>query len=115
MAMRRRCCYQPYLCSPITWFENPLFGKFVPGLSEAARARLAVLWLRPLRAIALAPAAEELFWRAWLIRWLVQDKFLELPLGAYSPLSFWLVALLFGIEHGPQWHVQLVDGAHQEL
>jgi phosphoglycolate phosphatase-like HAD superfamily hydrolase len=74
-----------------------------------------VLWFRALRAIALAPAAEELFWRAWLIRWLVQDKFLELPLGAYSPLSFWLVALLFGIEHGPQWHVQLVDGAHQEL
>jgi len=89
------------------WFENPLFGKFVPGLSEAARAQPAV---RALRAIALAPAAEELFWRAWWMRWLVQDKFLELPLGTYSPLSFWLVALLFGMEHGPQWDVGIATG-----
>jgi CAAX prenyl protease-like protein len=92
------------------WFENQLFGKFVPGLSKAARTQPAVLWLRALRAIALAPAAEELFWRAWFMRWLVRDKFLELPLGTYSPLSFWLVALLFGMEHGPQWDVGIVAG-----
>jgi len=92
------------------WFENALFGKFTPGLTEAARAQPAVLWLRAFRAIALAPVAEELFWRAWMMRWIARDDFLALPLGTYSPRAFWLVGVLFGMEHGPQWDVGVVIG-----
>jgi uncharacterized protein len=92
------------------WFENWLFGKFTPGLTEAARAHPAVIWLRAARAIVLVPFAEELFWRAWMMRWIVRDDFLTIPLGTYSPSGFWIVALLFGFEHGPQWDVGLITG-----
>jgi hypothetical protein len=92
------------------WFENDVFGRFVPGLSEAARAQPAVLWLRAFRAIALAPVVEELFWRGWMLRWVMRDDFLAIPLGTYSARSFWLVAILFGLEHGPQWDVGIATG-----
>jgi uncharacterized protein len=92
------------------WFENWLFGKFTPGLTEAARAHPATIWLRAARAIVFAPFVEELFWRAWMMRWIVRDNFLAIPLGAYSPFAFWIVALLFGFEHGPQWDVGLIAG-----
>jgi uncharacterized protein len=92
------------------WFENWLLGRFTPGLTEAARAHPAVIWLRAARAIVFVPFAEELFWRAWMMRWIVRDKFLTIPLGAYSPSGFWIVALLFGLEHGPQWDVGIIAG-----
>jgi uncharacterized protein len=92
------------------WFENWLLGKFTPGLTEAARAHPAVIWLRAARAIVFAPFAEELFWRAWMMRWIVRNDFLTIPLGAYSSSGFWIVALLFGLEHGPQWDVGIIAG-----
>ena len=92
------------------WFENPLFGSFTPGLTPAARAQPAVVWLRAFRAIALTPVAEELFWRAWMMRWIVKEDFLEMPLGTYSARAFWVVAVLFGMEHGPLWDVGIVTG-----
>jgi uncharacterized protein len=92
------------------WFENWLFGEFTPGLTEAARAHPAVIWLRAARAIVFAPFAEELFWRAWMMRWIVRYDFLAIPLGAYSSSAFWIVALLFGFEHGPQWDVGIIAG-----
>jgi uncharacterized protein len=53
---------------------------------------------------------EELFWRAWLMRWLINTDFLRVPLGAYTPFAFWLTAILFASEHGPYWDVGLVAG-----
>ena len=92
------------------WFENPVFGSFAPGLTAAARAQPAVIWIRAFRAILLTPVAEELFWRAWMMRWIARDDFLALPLGTYTPRGFWTVAVLFGMEHGPLWDVGIVTG-----
>jgi len=49
-------------------FENGLMGKVETGLSAEARGQTAVLWLRALRAVAIVPIVEELFWRGWLMR-----------------------------------------------
>lgn len=65
---------------------------------------------RSARAIIIVPLIEELFWRAWLMRWLINSDFRSVPLGAYTPLSFWLTAILFACEHGPYWDVGLVTG-----
>ena len=81
-----------------------------------------VLALRLFRAVVIVPVVEELFWRAWLMRWLIDADFEKVPLGAYAPRAFWIVALLFASEHGPYWdvglacgnHVQLVDGADEK-
>jgi CAAX prenyl protease-like protein len=91
-------------------FENFLTGSMTAGLSDAARSQPAVLWLRAFRAVAIVPIVEELFWRAWLMRWIIAPSFLSIPLGTWSARAFWFVAALFAVEHGAQWDVGLVAG-----
>ncbi len=91
-------------------FENPITGAAQTTLSEAGQLRPGVLALRTLRSIVTVPIVEELFWRAWLMRWLVSQDFRRVPLGAYARLSFWLVAVLFASEHGAYWDVGLAAG-----
>ena len=58
----------------------------------------------------LIPILEELFWRGWLMRWLIRPQFQSVPLGQYTPAAFWIVALLFASEHGSYWEVGLLAG-----
>ena len=90
-------------------FNNPIMGRAsaVPSGPPGAGAAQAV---RALRAVAVVPIAEELFWRGWLMRWLIAADFEAVPLGAWSALSFWIVAFLFGSEHGRYWDVGLAAG-----
>jgi CAAX prenyl protease-like protein len=91
-------------------FDNPVTGKAATSLSGAAILSWPVLALRMIRAVLIVPVVEELFWRAWLMRWIVNDDFEEVPLGQYTPASFWIVALLFASEHGSYWDVGLAAG-----
>lgn len=91
-------------------FDNSLVGTARSSLSEAARHDAPVLFLRSVRAVIVVPIIEELFWRGWMMRWLIANDFERMPLGAYSATSFWVVALLFASEHGPYWDVGLVAG-----
>jgi len=45
------------------------------------------------------PIMEELFWRSFLMRYLISPRFETIPLGTITPLSFGLMVVLFGIEH----------------
>ena len=76
------------------------------GVGQAAAALL----LRGLRAALIVPIVEELFWRAWLMRWLIAADFATVPLGRYSARAFCIVAVLFASEHGPYWDVGLAAG-----
>jgi CAAX prenyl protease-like protein len=96
-------------------FTNSLMGSVSSGLPDAVRGDPAVLALRFARAAVVVPIAEEVFWRAWLMRWLISPKFEEVPLGARSPQSFWIVALLFASEHGAFWDVGLAAGVIYNL
>jgi CAAX prenyl protease-like protein len=91
-------------------FENPITGAARGTLTAGGRIDPAVLGLRALRAVVIVPIVEELFWRAWLMRWLISTDFLKVPLGAYTAASFWLVAILFASEHGSYWDVGLAAG-----
>jgi uncharacterized protein len=92
-------------------FENALMGKAATSLSSPSTAQnWPVLALRMVRAVLIVPIAEELFWRAWLMRWIIDVDFKKVPLGKYTALSFWLVAVLFASEHGPYWEVGLAAG-----
>ena len=91
-------------------FDNPVAGSAHAALTAAERSNPAVLVLRTLRAAALAPVLEELFWRGWLMRWLIAADFRGVALGAYTAASFWITAALFASEHGPYWDVGLVAG-----
>lgn len=97
-----------YRQSPL--FSNPILGHGHVGLPEASRADPAALALRFLRAALLVPVLEELFWRGWLPRWIIDTDFERVPLGVFSPAAFWITALLFASEHGAYWDVGLAAG-----
>ncbi len=56
------------------------------------------------------PVMEELFWRGFLMRWLIQDDFTAVPMGTYTPYSFWITTALFAGVHGAEWPQGLVVG-----
>jgi CAAX prenyl protease-like protein len=91
-------------------FSNALLGHMHSSLSPEALRDPGVLVWRTARAVLIVPVIEELFWRGWLMRWLINQDFQRVPLGAYSPFSFWITAVLFASEHGPYWDVGLLTG-----
>ncbi len=90
--------------------ENPLTGIAAGSLPDRLRHSAGFLALRIAGSSLVVPVVEELFWRGWLMRWLVQRDWQKVPLGTYRAGSFWLVALLFASEHGPYWEVGLAAG-----
>lgn len=91
-------------------FQNAILGRIGAPVSEQIIMAPVVLWTRILRAVVLVPIIEELFWRAWLMRWLISPRFEQIKLGAYAPMAFWVTAILFASEHGPYWDVGLITG-----
>jgi CAAX prenyl protease-like protein len=92
-------------------FENSLMGKAASSLSPALQHDFFFLTIRVLSSMALVPILEELFWRGWLMRWLINSQdFLKVPLGTYQAAAFWIVAILFASEHGVYWEVGLAAG-----
>jgi len=91
-------------------FENSVLGYARASLPESARSVRAVVTLRVIRAVLVVPVVEELFWRAWLMRWLISPHFNDVPLGAYKASAFWICAILFASEHGSYWDVGLAAG-----
>jgi CAAX prenyl protease-like protein len=55
--------------------------------------------LRMLGAVIVVPIMEELFWRSFLIRYLVTPTFTTVRLGTFTPLSCGATVVLFGLEH----------------
>ena len=94
----------------LPFVSNALLGHVHSSLPASALRSPWVLAWRTARAVIIVPVVEELFWRGWLMRWLIDSDFERVPPGAYSPLSFWATAFLFASEHGPYWDVGLVTG-----
>lgn len=57
---------------------------------------------------------EELFWRGFLVRWLVASDFRKVPLGTFTWLSFAITSILFALEHN-RWLVGLLAGIAYNL
>ncbi len=91
-------------------FQNAITGSVRTTLSSNALGNPLVLCLRVVRAALFVPIIEELFWRGWLMRWLINPDFQKVPLGSYTAQAFWISAFLFAAEHGPYWEVGLLAG-----
>jgi len=91
-------------------FHNSLTWPARSSVSALGQSDPAVLILRAARAVIIVPVVEELFWRAWLMRWLISSDFRSVPLGAYAARPFWTTAFLFASEHGPYWDVGMAAG-----
>jgi hypothetical protein len=92
-------------------FDNPITGHPVGTTPPSSKNDAVFLFFRIAISVIAVPILEELFWRGWLMRWLIDSKdFTRIPLGAYAPQAFWLVAALFAIEHGSFWDVGFITG-----
>jgi uncharacterized protein len=91
-------------------FENSLTGRAEGTLPAGLLQNPGFLALRTLGSLALVPVLEELFWRGWLMRWIINSEFLKVPVGQYAPAAFWTVAALFAAEHGSYWEVGFLAG-----
>ena len=86
---------------------------FDPMVFEKNRvAFFAVLIVRFLRLVVIVPLVEEIFWRGFLLRWLIREDFQRVEIGAFSRFSFLAVSLAFMLEHQPaDWPAALAAGA----
>ena len=68
--------------------------------------------LRFLRLVVVVPLVEEIFWRGFLLRYLIDEKFEEVGFGTFSWLSFLAVTAAFCLSHSrPDWPAAAVTGA----
>jgi CAAX prenyl protease-like protein len=91
-------------------FNNTMVGSASNTTSVSLRQNVFFIFLRVASSALLVPLLEEMFWRGWLMRWLISKEFLKVPVGTYRASAFWVVALLFASEHGPYWDVGLLAG-----
>jgi CAAX prenyl protease-like protein len=59
--------------------------------------------------VLLVPLIEELFWRSFLIRWVIDPDFERVPIGRVTPLAVAVTAVGFGFEH-PEWLPGILTG-----
>jgi CAAX prenyl protease-like protein len=59
--------------------------------------------------VLLVPLIEELFWRSFLVRWLIDPDFLNVPIGRVTPVAASVTSALFALAH-PEWLPALLTG-----
>jgi uncharacterized protein len=101
-------------------YWNHFFGSGKPDAPQAAgldpfalypAAEAWALFACRVAGIALVvPIMEELFWRGFLMRWLIREDFTAVPLGTYQSISFVVTTVFFASVHGTEWPQGLVVG-----
>jgi CAAX prenyl protease-like protein len=91
----------------------PRLDGFNPELfSGQPAAYWTTIVLRFLRLVVIVPLVEEIFWRGFLLRYFINEKFYAVPIGAFSWLSFVAVTVGFGLSHSrADWIAALITGA----
>lgn len=70
------------------------------------------LILRFVRLVVVVPLVEEIFWRGFLLRYLIAERFETVAFGTFSWLSFSVVSVAFCFSHSqPDWPAALITGA----
>jgi CAAX prenyl protease-like protein len=108
----------------VLWIAPQQFLGFSPRLTgfdpEVFAGQPALYWgtvvFRFLRLVVVVALVEEIFWRGFLLRYLINEKFTEVPIGAFSWFSFGVVTVGFGFTHSREdWIAALVTGALYNL
>jgi CAAX prenyl protease-like protein len=74
------------------------------------------LAFRLARMIVIVPLIEEIFWRGFLLRYLVKDDFRSVPFGTFTWRSFLITTFAFCLEHhSADWPAAAITGALYNL
>lgn len=72
---------------------------FNPALLPDPGLQFAMTGFRVAGAVLLVPLMEELFWRSFLMRYIIDQNFEKQSIGTFTWASFLITAVLFGLEH----------------
>lgn len=97
----------------VIWISPQVFFGFPPRADgfnpETFLDSPALYWLtviaRFARLVIVVALLEELFWRGFLMRYLINEKFTDVAFGAYKPIAFFGTALGFMLVHNPPDYV----------
>jgi len=102
------------------WISPQAFLGFAPRLDgfnpeilsgQPASYRITIVF-RFLRLVVVVPLVEEIFWRGFLLRYFINEKFYAVPVGTFSWVSFAIVTAGFGFAHArADWIPALIAGA----
>jgi CAAX prenyl protease-like protein len=84
-------------------------SQFNPFIFENRSWIIFQIIFRLIGAVLVVPIFEELFWRSFLIRWIIDQDFKNVSIGKFTWLSFGIVVLFFGLEHH-RWLVGMAAG-----
>ncbi len=60
-------------------------------------------------AAVVVPVFEEIFWRSFIMRYIISPRFEDVPIGKFTWLSFVISSVLFGLEHN-LWLAGIIAG-----
>ncbi len=72
---------------------------FDPTLIVDDSLRITLIAFRLFGAALVVPIMEELFWRSFLLRYIIDSNFMAVRIGTYTLSSFVIGSVLFGLEH----------------
>ena len=72
---------------------------FDPALLPGRTIQVSMIFFRIAGAVLVVPLMEELFWRSFLIRYIIDKNFDSVRMGTFTWASFLITAVLFGFEH----------------
>lgn len=99
--------------APQMWFgAAPRLEGFEPGFFGADGLPYALnLGMRFIRLVIVVPLLEEIFWRGFLLRYLVSERFTSVPFGTFTWKSFGIVTAGFCLEHSfADWPAAIITG-----
>jgi uncharacterized protein len=99
--------------SPQAFFGAPYRTKgFEPTIFRDSTALYALTVMsRFARLVIVVPLVEEIFWRGFLMRYLISEKFTSVAFGTFRPFSFFAAAVLFMFVHSSaDWIPALAAG-----
>ncbi len=76
-----------------------LLRGYNPNLATEEAVRRLLIMSRIAGAALVVPVMEELFWRSFLIRYIISHDFAKVPIGRFTWPSFLITVVLFGFEH----------------
>jgi CAAX prenyl protease-like protein len=102
------------------WITPQAFLGFAPRLvgfnpdvfADQPAAYWATVLMRFIRLAVVVPFVEELFWRGFLLRYFINDRFQTVPFGTFSWFSFIAVTIGFTLVHSSaDWPAAAITGA----